>query len=212
MLHRLIDNEGTGLALREYLADACERVTGRSVEYAISTHWQTGILPFEEQPELKNPLLPYTPETNAQVAQLADERTEIKNPLSCRTAVKCLHEMGYKFRDVHKGVYKNGHERSDVVQYRQEHFLPALKALEDGIVRWELVHSEEGEALEIILYPANLPPGIRPIVLVVHDESTFNANDGRSKIWIKDDNIPLKKKTRGKGIMVSDFLTPGGRL
>ena len=48
--------------------------------------------------------------------------------------------------------------------------------------------------------------------MIVHDESTFNANDGPSKIWIKDDHIPLRKKTRGKGIMVSDFLTPGGRL
>ena len=76
------------------------------------------------------------------------------------------------------------------------------------MVRWKLVQSEEGEALEMI-YPANLPPGVKPIVLMVHDESTFNANNGRSKIWIKDDHIPLKKQTRGKGIIVSDFLTPG---
>ncbi|RPA92028.1 hypothetical protein L873DRAFT_1559011, partial [Choiromyces venosus 120613-1] len=60
--------------------------------------------------------------------------------------------------------------------------------------------------------PPNLPEGIWPVVLIVHDELTFNANDGRSKIWIKDDNVPLKKKSCGKGIMVSDFLTPGGQL
>jgi len=53
---------------------------------------------------------------------------------------------------------------------------------------------------------------VRPVVLIVHDESTFNAIDGRSKIWVKEDNIPLKKKSHGKGIMVSDFLTPGERL
>ena len=115
MLHHLIDDEGTRLALREYLAGAGERVTGQSVAYAISTYWQTGVLPFEEQPELKNPPLPYTPEINAQLAQLAEERAEIKDTLSCRTAVKWLHNMGYKFRDVRKGVYKDGHERSDVV-------------------------------------------------------------------------------------------------
>ncbi|KAG0643690.1 hypothetical protein HOY80DRAFT_1087909 [Tuber brumale] len=48
--------------------------------------------------------------------------------------------------------------------------------------------------------------------IIVPDESTFNANDGRSKIWIKENPVPLKKKTRGKGIIVSDFLIPGGRL
>ena len=63
-----------------------------------------------------------------------------------------------------------------------------------------------------MIYPANLPPGVKPIVLLVHDESTFNANNDRSRIWIKDDHIPWKNKTHGKGIMVSDFLTPGGRL
>ncbi|RPA93671.1 hypothetical protein L873DRAFT_1704080, partial [Choiromyces venosus 120613-1] len=51
-----------------------------------------------------------------------------------------------------------------------------------------------------------------PIVLIVHDESTFNANDGHAKIWIKDDNVPLRKKTHGKRIMMSDFLIPCRRL
>jgi len=119
--------------------------------------------------------------------------------------------MGYKFRDVRKGVYKDGHERADVVSYRQAQFLPALQALEHRMVRWELVNSNGNEELEIV-YPSNLPSGVSPVVLIVHDESTFNANDGGSKIWVKEDHIPLKKKTRGKGIMVSDFLTPGGRL
>ncbi|RPA92227.1 hypothetical protein L873DRAFT_1847855 [Choiromyces venosus 120613-1] len=119
--------------------------------------------------------------------------------------------MGYKLQDVRKGVYKDGHEWADVVEYRQEHFLPALKALENRMVRWELIDTNEGEELRMVL-PTNLPLGVKPIVLVVHDESTFNANDGWSKIWIKDDHIPLKKKSRGKGIMVSDFLTPRGQL
>ncbi|RPB01334.1 hypothetical protein L873DRAFT_1891334 [Choiromyces venosus 120613-1] len=126
-------------------------------------------------------------------------------------AVKWLQKMGYKLQDVRKGVYKDGHEWADVIEYRQEHFLPALKALENRMVHWELIDTNEGEELRMVL-PTNLPLGVKPIVLVVHDESTFNANDGWSKIWIKDDNIPLKKKSRGKGIMVSDFQTPGGQL
>ncbi|RPB03790.1 hypothetical protein L873DRAFT_1760223 [Choiromyces venosus 120613-1] len=57
-----------------------------------------------------------------------------------------------------------------------------------------------------------LPQGELLIFLIVYDESTFNANDDHLKIWIKDDNIPFRKKTHGKEIMVSDFLTPCGRL
>ncbi|KAG0643691.1 hypothetical protein HOY80DRAFT_873221, partial [Tuber brumale] len=51
--------------------------------------------------------------------------------LSCQTAVKWLNEMGYKFHDVRKGMYKDGHRCGNVIQYRQEHFLPALKAFEE---------------------------------------------------------------------------------
>ena len=211
MLHRLIDDEGTKLALREYIAGAGERITGQSLAYVISSYWQTGILPFEEQSELKDPPLPYTQEIEVQLAQLAEERNNIQDTLSSRTAAKWLKELGYTYRDVRKGVYKDGHEREDLVQYRQQCFLPALEALKPRMVRWELVTGDNGEELRMV-YPTALPSGERPIVLIVHDESTFNANDGRSKIWIKDDNIPLRKKSRGKGIMVSDFLTPGGRL
>ncbi|RPA88849.1 hypothetical protein L873DRAFT_1647899, partial [Choiromyces venosus 120613-1] len=114
--------------------------------------------------------------------------------LSSWTAVKWLHELSYNFHNIRKSVYKDGHERTDIVKYRQEQFLPTLKALED------------------LIYPPNVPEEIWPVILIVHDELTFNANDGRSKIWIKDDNAPLKKKSRKKGIMVSDFLAPGGQL
>ena len=60
--------------------------------------------------------------------------------------------------------------------------------------------------------PQNLPPGQKPLVLVTHDESTFNANDGKWRLWMEDGKQPLRPKARGKGLMVSDFLTPGGRL
>jgi len=135
MLHRLIDDEGTKLALREYLAGAGEAITGQTVAYAISRYRQTAILPFEEKLELKNPPLPYSSETNAQLAALAESRREVQDTLSSQTAVKWLHEMGYKFRDVCKGVYKDGHERADIVAHQQAQYLPALQDLENRIVR-----------------------------------------------------------------------------
>jgi len=121
--------------------------------------------------------------------------------------VKWLQEMSYKLQDVKKDIYKDGHEHADVIEYRQNDFFPTLKALERRIVHMKLIQTNSGQEL-LIIFPENL----LPIVLVVYDESTLNANDRRSKIWIKDDNILLKKKSCGKGIMVSDFLTLGGQL
>ncbi|KAG0635934.1 hypothetical protein HOY80DRAFT_892189 [Tuber brumale] len=143
--------------------------------------------------------------------KLAEQRDEIQKTLSCRTAVKWLHEMGYKSCDVCKGVYKDGYERTDIVQYSPKKFFQAVKASKDSMVQWQLIETEGDKTLQMI-YPTNLARGTRPIVPVVHDESTRNANDGRLKIWIKDDNIPSKKKMHRKDIMVSDFPTPEGRL
>jgi len=63
-----------------------------------------------------------------------------------------------------------------------------------------------------MVLPTNLTLRVKPVVLVDNDESTFNAIDRQLKIWIKDDHVSLKKKSHGKGIMVSDFLTLRGRL
>ncbi|RPA97463.1 hypothetical protein L873DRAFT_1790960 [Choiromyces venosus 120613-1] len=57
-----------------------------------------------------------------------------------------------------------------------------------------------------------LGEGEKPLVFITHDESTFNSNDGRKHIWIHEDKSPLRKKGRGQGLHVSDYLTPIGRL
>lgn len=60
--------------------------------------------------------------------------------------------------------------------------------------------------------PSNLENGEKPLVLVTHNESTFNVNDGKRKIWKEKGKSLLRPKRRGKGIMVSEFLTSFGRL
>ena len=67
-----------------------------------------------------------------------------------------------------------GHERPDVVRYQQEVFLPAFNEIRPFLVTW----NEEGQ----MLMPQNLPPGQKPLILVTHDESTFNANDGKRRL------------------------------
>ena len=56
-------------------------------------------------------------------------------------------------------------------------------------------------------------PSTRRRHLVTHDESTFNANDSPSYGWKKAGSEWLKPKSKGKGIMVSEFLCAAhGRL
>ena len=98
----------------------------------------------------------------------------------------------------------DGHDRSNVVRYRQEVFSPAFNEIRPFLVTW----GEEGH----MIMPQNHPPGQRPLVVVTHDESTFSANDGSWRLWMENGKPPLRPKAGGKGLMISDFLTPGGRL
>jgi len=91
-----------------------------------------------------------------------------------------------------------------VVRYRQEVFLPEIQRLLDlGLQEW----TENGDII-----PKEILVGEKRKILVTHDESTFNANDGKRQMWIQNDSQPLRKKFKGRGIMVSEFLTPRGRL
>ena len=59
---------------------------------------------------------------------------------------------------------------------------------------------------------SNLKKGEKLLVLVTHDESMFNANNGKKKIWKEKGKSLLYPKKRGKSIIVSEFLTPVERL
>ena len=43
-------------------------------------------------------------------------------------------------------------------------------------------------------------------IVIFHDESTFQANDEESWMWGEHEQCVLKPKSRGSGIMVSDFI------
>ena len=52
----------------------------------------------------------------------------------------------------------------------------------------------------------------KPLILVTYDVNIFNANDGKRRVWKKKGKSPLRPKRKKKGIMVSEFLIPVGRL
>lgn len=124
-----------------------------------------------------------------------------------RTARRWLKKMGLHYGRFGKGVYFDGHEREDVIEYRQNVFIPRWQTLR---TRFCSFHPETMEWTHSIPDPTE--PGRKPIIFVTHDESTFNANDGTQYGWFENKKVPIRPKGKGKGIMVSAFLTPGGIL
>lgn len=96
-----------------------------------------------------------------------------------------------------KGQYADGHEREDVVQYRQEVFLPQMIAYFSRMRRWIEEHGWD--------IP---PPVIRAIVVWFHDESTFYAHDHRVLCWVPLGTKPVPyAKGEGASLMIAHFVS-----
>ena len=201
----MLEDESTLVAIREYLSGAGESLSTQNLANAITSYWRSGKLDFGDDDlweALEREVLDLLPSTLSTGI--------IEKAISQCTASTWLRSLGYKYREVRKGVYRDGHERPDVISYRQNTFLPKLKELEHRMVQWE----EDSQGQLQIRYPDPelLGPNEKPLILITYDESTFDSNDGRHHLWGHNGNTILRKKSRGQGIMISDFLFPGGRL
>ena len=58
-------------------------------------------------------------------------------PISIRTVCRWLLKLGWRHTTVKKGVYMDGHERADVVEYRNNVFLPAMAKFEAHMAQYE---------------------------------------------------------------------------
>jgi hypothetical protein len=54
--------------------------------------------------------------------------------------------------------------------------------------------------------PPVLQSGEKEHVLVVQDETVFHTNEYRRRVWLADDQQPIRKKGSGRAIHVSDFI------
>ena len=113
--------------------------------------------------------------------------------------------MDWRYGKAPNGMYIDGHERDDVVEYRTW-FLAEYSRLERRMRRYNRDGIIEKEPV--------LLEGERLIREVTHDESTFYANDRRKQgYWHPDEAKAPVRKEEGPSIMVADFLTPEtGRL
>jgi hypothetical protein len=124
---------------------------------------------------------------------------KIGKGISLRTARRWLHKEGFRYTAHKKALYYDGHERDDVVEYRQNVFLPKMKEYESRLVKYAV--GDVGKEVEM-----QLAPGERKLVLVAHDEMTAQANDGKTMSWVWQGEQPLKKKGVGRGLHQSDVI------
>jgi hypothetical protein len=126
-------------------------------------------------------------------------------PLCERTARRWLIKLGWRRTTIRKGVYMDGHERPDVKTYRDKVFLPLMASYEKLMTRYE--------GKELTPVHPELAEGQQEIIALFHDESCFHANDFKSHAWLREGETILQKKSRGRLIHVSDFITEAtGRL
>src|ERR1700733_13250431 len=88
------------------------------------------------------------------------------------TTYRWLLRLGFYKSEVKKGVYVDGHEREDVVAYRQEVFLPLIAELD----LYTRHYKEREDGTWEIIEPL-LPLGVQPHVMYYQDESCFHGHD-----------------------------------
>jgi hypothetical protein len=89
-----------------------------------------------------------------------------------------MHKLGYRWTFQPGGQYVDGHERADVVNYRQNVFLPAMAEVESKIRAWK-----DGTHEEFKPWPHDVDDGPRPFqdrtVIWFHYEYRWREVHGR---------------------------------
>lgn len=124
---------------------------------------------------------------------------KVKSGISLVTACEWMLKVGFKYTSHKKAPYYDQHEASDVVDYRQNDFLPKMEKHQERLVGYVVGDIEKQ-------IEKTLPPGVKKLILVAHDEMTAQANDTNPKEWVLDGEHRLRKKGVGHGLHQSDVI------
>ena len=100
--------------------------------------------------------------------------------IGVETARLWLHELGFQPLKRTKGLYIDGHERPDVVQYMKS-FLTKLSDLEQSHL------PPPATDAPVPFVPQGNDDGRKYLVIIHHDESIFHANDDQMYMWGESD-------------------------
>ncbi len=114
------------------------------------------------------------------------------------TARRWLRREGFRYTAYTKDLYLDGHDRQDVLDYRQKVYIPRIQSF-----RPKLISYENGKVDKQHLPTLDKPQNH---ILLFHDECAFTANDGQKSAWVLNKSFDLRKKGAGRGIHRSDFI------
>ncbi|KAG2216151.1 hypothetical protein INT45_008911 [Circinella minor] len=109
-------------------------------------------------------------------------------------------EWGYSYHANKKTLYYDGHKHHDVIEYRKEW---ASKMVEYS--RFMETY-DENDVNKVT--PPVLPKDQKQIIMVTQDESTFYSNESPANLWLLKNENPIRNKSPGGSIMVSEFQCP----
>ena len=173
-----------------------------------TTGYQGGISIIEDE-DLRQDLLMHLQEIGkyVQAQDVADYMARedvkktygLKRGISLATAKRWMRVLGYRWNKTPTGQYVDGHERKDIVTYRQTIYVPAWKAMQERMCSWE------GGDLDIEI---RSPVTGKRIIPWHHDESIFYAHDRRKVRWVHQSETPVPAtKGEGASLMVADFVS-----
>src|SRR6267154_6209368 len=128
-------------------------------------------------------------------------RLKLTKTISLSTAQRWMSHVGYRWSKTPTGQFVDGHERIDVVEYRQAVFLPNWAEMLSR-TRIYTIDGNEGA-------PPPSSTQARRVVIWNHDESTYYANDRRKIRWVhKSETAVPYAKGKGASLMVADMVSP----
>ena len=207
-----LEDEKVAMRVREWIRMKGEEVTSQTLAAAFADVLKE----VEEEEEVENLIVETFEEVQREEMEMREKNVTTQVSIQARTAREWLNRLGYRWKNVSKGVYIDGHERKDVVEYRKW-FVKEWFDMQPYVREWEEIYDENGVVTGLKKKQKEKEKSGKygdgkEIVVVTHDESTFSANDGRRSCWMAEGESILRPKGRGKGIMVSEFLTGAGRL
>ncbi|KAJ6621533.1 hypothetical protein B0H10DRAFT_1789755 [Mycena sp. CBHHK59/15] len=127
------------------------------------------------------------------------EKHGLDKKITVHMAQRYLNELRYRRKVNTYLQYCNGHERDDVVYYREEVYLPTLKGFQDR----SCIFAADGSVIT-----PTLPAGVRRIVIWYHDKSIFYAHDCRRNPGTTKTPMPSHtKRVNGTSYMVADYFS-----
>jgi hypothetical protein len=108
-----------------------------------------------------------------------------KQCLTSSAAITWLPKMGFKWSEVQKGIYFDGHKSKETVEYREQVFFPKWFECVKRMPEW----NQDG-SFTVPVWGF----GEKLIIPVAHNEATYCANDGIHQRWVHKIRKMIRKK------------------